>query len=465
MNKMRAAFFSWTLQAAFTLSMLFFARVAPAALEPVPEEAFSAPEAAGEAQQPPDSGTQPSAGDFAASPPKLGDSLNPQDHPTPIFQQWLDRIFDLFAPGDPYARDKLKLVLGTSVGYDNNVLYSATNRIASSTYGVNGAIDYHFGSRRLQIDAKLNGGINYYQNRPGGTDDQNYGLALNLAYQWMPRLGIAFNTYTAYLSQPSPQFVGGTFAFQGSYFYTDTQVNLNYQMRPRLSLVLGYEINGFKYDDESMNESSGFYSQNYSLSANWLLSPRTTFVLEYRFNPVTYYEAGLGSTGQFFLLGVKQSLTPRLNYTLLFGAEYRELENPSPDSPPSYLGPFAEGTLVYNFAPRSTLNATMRLGTEPAGTSGVTIRQTFRSALNASHQLGSRVSLDAGISFEYDKYDQPGAAADYTQSLYTASIAFRYQFAIATSVVLQDSYSVLTGSLPDTSYTRNFVSLGLEVTF
>jgi hypothetical protein len=391
--------------------------------------------------------------------------LPSEEHPAPFYQKWLEALCDLFAPGEPYARDKLKLTLGMSVGYDNNVLYSPTNRITSSTYGVNAVLDYHFGSRRLQIDSKLNLGLTYYENRPGGSNDQTYDLALSLAYQWMPRLGVTFDTHTAYLSQPSPQLIGGVYQFTGSYLFTDTTIGLNYQVRPRFSVSLAYEINGIKYDDEVINQGSGFFQQNYSLSGNWLVTPRTTLIVQYRYNPLNYYESGMSSTGQFLLVGFNQTLTPRLKCQLLCGAEHRSLENPNPDSPSSYLGPYAEGTLAYQFAPRSMLTGSMRLGTEPSGTAGVTIRRTFRAALGASHKLGSRISLDGSISFEHDNYDQPGVIPDFSQDIYAASISFRFEFARYTSVVLRDDYLLLEGSQQNSSYDRNFVSLGLEIAF
>lgn len=438
------------------------------AADPVPEQAFVA-RAAYQAAPPVEAAPIPRVEAIPSADDTAGDSafdwwLAQTRQTTPFYQRWMDAVFNLIAPGEPYRRDKLVLVLGTSVGYDDNVLYSPTEKIGSSVFGVNGAADYHFGSRRLQLDANLGAGVNYYQRRPGGNSDQNFALALAAQYQLLPRLELTFNTHTSYLSQPSPQLIGGSFQYTGNYFYTDTEVGFSYQVRPRLSLVGSYDYNAIQYEDEAFNDGSGFYQQTFSLSGNWLVSPRTTFIVQYRYNPVNYYEAGTSSTGQILLVGFEQSLSPRLKYEFLFGAEHRALENADPDSPSSYLGPFAEGTLNYNFAPRSTLTGSLRLGTEPSGTSGVTIRRTFRMGLDATHFIGSRLSVNLGVSYEKDQYDQPGAV-DYTQDIYSVSVALRYQFALYTSVVLRDSYLAVEGTLQNTSYTHNFTSLGLELTF
>jgi hypothetical protein len=436
--------------------------MARGAAEPIPETAFVA-ESAPPARTPVPVLAAP------AAPTAGGDDafqywVNLQNKPEPFYRRWWQSVFSLVAPGEPYRRDKLVLSFGTSLGYDDNVLYSATNKIGSSVAGVNGVIDYHFGSRRLKLDANLGAGISYYENRPGGSDDRNVSLTLGADYQVNRRLGLGFHTRSSYLSQPSPQLVGGIFSYVGSYFATDTSLQARYQLRPRLGLSLGYTYNAIRYEDELINEGSGFYQQTFSLSGNWLLSPRTSLIIQYRYNPVNYYESGISSTGQFLLTGLEQSLSPQLRYTFLFGAEHRALENPDPNSPSSYLGPFAEGSLRYQFAPRSQLEGSLRLGTEPSGTSGVTIRQTFRAGLSANHFIGSRLSFTIGVGYEVDRYDQPGIA-DFTQDIYTASVALRYEIAFYTAVVLRDDYLMLESSTPNGSYSRNYVSIGLEATF
>ncbi len=390
--------------------------------------------------------------------------LDAQNHPPPFYRRWVESLLSLLASDEPYRRDKLVVVLGSTVGYDNNVLYSGVDPVASPTYGVRGRVDYHFGSRRLQLDASLSGGVTYYQNRPGGSNDENFALTLASDYKLMPRVRFTVNTYTAYLSQPSPQVIGGVFQFTGSYFYTNTSLGLNYQVRPRFGISTSFAYNALTYDDKFINNNSGFTQQNYSISGNWLVSPRTTLILQYRYNPVQYYLSGLGSTGNFLLFGVEQSLSPRLNYTFLAGVEARSLQNPAPGAPSSYLGPFAEGSLTYRFAPRSNLVGTLRLGTEPSGSQGV-IRETFRASVGVEHSLGSRLTLTSNLGFERDNYDQPGVQADYTQDIFTGTLALRYQIAQFTYAVVRDDYIFLSSTVPNGTYNRNAISIGLEVQF
>jgi hypothetical protein len=381
------------------------------------------------------------------------------------FQRWLDTLSALWPAGEPGMRDNLVLTLNTSVGYDTNVLYSATNKIASATAGANAVLDYKFGSPRFQLKSQLTGGVLYYQNRPGGNRDQNYQLLLAAEYQWKPRVHFSFSTNTAYLAQPQPQLVGGVQQFTGSYFYTNTNLGAQIALRPRWSLTLGFQINGFRYEDQAINEGSGYSQQNYSLGMNYLITPRTTLQLQYRYNPVEYYETGNGSTGHYLLVGMQQTLTPRFTYALDGGIEYRQLENPNPNSPKSYAGPFVQGEMTYKAGPNFNVGGNFRFGTEPSGGTTVTIRQTFRAGLSATKSFGYHFDAALNIYYTSDRYDQSPPFQDFSQEIYTAAIDLRYKFARYVALTLHYDYQYVTQEPPQTEYTRSYISLGMQFIF
>jgi hypothetical protein len=444
-------------------------------LEPMPEQAFSAQAAKATpapAAAPAETPTETSSVGTTAltlGPDSEAEitSLDGQsaERKERWFQRWLDTLSALWPVGEPGVRDNLVLTLNTNVGYDTNVLYSATNKVGSATAGANAVLDYKFGSPRFQLESKLTGGVLYYQDRPGGNRDQNYQLLLAAEHQWRPRVHFSFSTNTAYLAQPQPQLVGGVQQFTGSYFYTDTNLGAQIALRPRWSLTLGFQINGFKYQDEAINEGSGYTQQNYSLGMNYLLTPRTTLLFQYRYNPVQYYASGNGSVGQFLLVGVQQTLTPRFTYGLNGGLEYRELQSTNPNGPKSYAGPFVEGEMTYKAGPDFDIGGNLRYGTEPSGGTTVTVRQTFRAGLSATKAFGYH--FDAGLNIYYtsDRYDQSPPFSDYSQDTYTASIDLRYKFARYIALTLHYDYQYVTQEPPPTEYTRSYISLGMQFIF
>ncbi len=440
-------------------------------LEPVPEVAFE-----GAPALPAESLIQQEQDGAILGPADDSEFIGPNDAAagvaggTPFslsgtLNDFADGFFDLGPPGDPSGRDRFRLTLGLRGGYDDNVLFAATDPIGSLTSAVDARLVYNFGAERLRLSLQIAGGATYYDNRPGDTTDTNGEFVFTLAYQWTRRLEVTFDARVAYLSQPDPQLVGGVSRFSGDYYYTNTALNIAYRLRPLVGVNFGYQFAGFRYTEAAINEAQGYYQQNFTLGLDYLLLPRTTLTLQYRFNPVTYYEADLGSVGNILLLGFQQAFTPRLDWTFQAGVEQRRLTNPGVEGPSEYFGPFVETALSYGFGPASEVNASIRFGTEPSGVSGLAIRQTLRGSLSVRHAFTGRLIADVGLSYENDNYDQPGEASDFAQQVYSAYTGLRFQFNPVFAVTGRYDYTTVQSDFETDEYTRGVVSLGLELIF
>lgn len=379
---------------------------------------------------------------------------------------YFDSLSNFISPTDPSGRDNLVLGLRLTAGYDTNVLYSGINQIASltSTAALTGS--FRFGTPRFSIATQFAGGATYYENRPGGNEDTNASVAIISDYQYRPRLRFHFDALVQYLSQPSSQIVGGVFAFSGPYVVTNANFEATFELRPRASLVAGYSLNAIRYEDEVINTSAGFISQTFNLTYNYLIDPRTTLLANYRYNPIAYYEGDAGSDGHVILFGMTRSISPRTEWTLRAGGEFRSLRNPvdSADAT-SYLGPFVEGEAAYQLGEKSTLEGTLRYGTEPSGVSSVTIRQSFRATVSITRELGPRLSVEGLVSYQNDNYDQPGMVPDFAQTVYSGNLSLNYAFNSSISAVLGYSYFQVASEIEDSSYNRSFISGGIEFSF
>lgn len=385
----------------------------------------------------------------------------------PLTLNLLDSFIDFLSPTDPGGRDNFQLNVGTGVGYDSNVLFSAVNRVKSETATAFAVASYAVGLPRFSLESSLTLRTTYYQNRPGGKRDDSYSLRLGAAYQVRPRLSATFSTVTAYQSLPSSTQVGGVFFFTGPYFSTDTFFDLSYEVRPRLSLDFGYLANTVQYDNELINQQSGFLSQSFSLTVNYLVAPRSTLLLQYRFNPLTFPEADQASTGQILTVGLSQQISPRFSWMLQLGGEFRSIENPpeNTDAPTEYAGPFAEGELTYQSRPNTRIAGTLRFGTEPSGVAGITIRQTFRVELSVEHDFGQRLTSELGVNYQNDYFDLPGEESDYGQTIYTGFLTMRYQHNKSLGTFVRLDYLQLVSQLPMIDFDRYLFTMGVDVTF
>ncbi len=384
------------------------------------------------------------------------------------FSLWdfFSHFFELGSPGDPGHPDKLRLTVGATLGYDDNVFTTKTDQVASATAGLNGNIAYNIGTERTKLAGSLALGTIVYQNRPGDATDYNGTFSLAGSHFFTRRLQITGSVALSYLSQPNATLIGGVSRFSGDYMVANAGFQVIYSVRPRINTRVGFSINAIKYTDEIINQGQGFSEQTYTLGLDYLLNPRTTLNLEYSISPLSYYETQQDSVGHVLTVGFTTSFTSRFKWEFKAGAEARQLNDTDTQSGTSlYLGPFVETNMQYLLGPASAVNANLRYGTEPSGVSGISIRQTLRGGLNVTRAFGGRFVCDLGISYEHDTFDQPGDANDYTQEYYTAGVGLRYNFNPAFALTARYDYTALRSEIESSEYTRGISTLGLEIIF
>lgn len=381
------------------------------------------------------------------------------------FGDFLGDVLALGTSPDPDSKDRFRIGTSLRGGYDSNVLASSTDQIGTLFTTAGLSVAYSVGSPRFEFSLTGSGGATLYENRPGRKIDYNGRLDLIGSYRFTRRFAANASLGLAYLSQPDPGLEGGTNSFQGDFLVTDGTLNLAYSLSPTLLIRPAYRLNSIRYQDTQVNEDSGFTSQTFSLTTEWLVRATTTLTVDYRYNPVTYFLAGEGSEGQIVTVGIIQQFSPRFTFTFQGGAEYRILQNPEESGSTNYLGPFAKGDLEYQFAPGSLITGTMRYGTEPSGTGGVTIRRTFRASLAVEHSISGRWILQAGIIYENSYYDQPDIIPDITQDTYFGYVGVRYRVSNAFSLNLRYDYTSLFSTAELGDYDRGVSSVGMEFAF
>ncbi len=391
--------------------------------------------------------------------------LPKQDDSGFFITDWLGSLLSLGSSGDPDSRDRFRLSLNLNAGYDSNVLSSPVDPIGSAFSSLTGGVAYFLRSQRFELSVRGSGGVTVYQERPGGRTDYNGQLAIAGFYRFTRRISLNTELDVAYLSQPNPEVVGGISSSQGDYIVANTSLDVAYMLTPTILLRPGFRINAIKYQDEVVNEQSGFNSQTYSFSVEWLARPTTTLTGEYRYNPVTYNLDGEGSEGHILTAGFIQAFSKKLNWTLQAGAEQRLIQNPFESSDTTYLGPFVESELKYKFAPASELSGQLRFGTEPSGQGGVTIRQTLRTSLGIVHSFSGRLSLQFSLGYENSFYDQPGVIQDYSQEYFFGNAIARYRISNSLSLNLGYSHTAVFTDVGSGDYTRGVTTMGIEVSF
>ncbi len=367
--------------------------------------------------------------------------------------------------GGIFARKPFRFTFSVREGFDSNTNTSKHNPIRSWYTNFAAGVSYEFGGPRLKLRSSLGAGLTYYYNRTDEPVDWNGVFSLGATYQATPRLTLSLDTTTSYLSQPDVSILGTSSEQNGDYFYSNTALSAAYQWTEKFSTVLGYQFGVIYYVEDALNDNQGRIEQTISLSGRYLILPKTTGIVEYRVNPVTYFEADMDSLGHFFLVGIDQIFNPRLTWSGRVGAELRSVNNPV-DGQSTYLGPYMESNLMYQFGKSSSLAWLMRYGTEASGVYNVSQRQTFRTGLTLTHGFTRRLSGNLSGYWLINYYDQQNVISSYTENVinFSASLNFAVNRFMSLSSGYQYTIDVAPDA-PDREYNRSVAYIGANFSF
>jgi hypothetical protein len=370
--------------------------------------------------------------------------------------------------------NKLRFNAAVRGGYDNNINTSHNNAEGSWFGNLNGAVNYRFGTPRLNFDATLTGGLTYYPQAAITTKTQGVvGLGMSVEYRHSPRLILTFNTSSSFQQQPNLSLIGTANQNpnqDSSYFYTANSFAANYQWSDILTTVTRLSYTANYYLNNSLNSQQGAFGEpEFAQSFRWLMKPTTTAVLDYDSNYYGYAQAGNKSWGNTMSGGFDHIFNPKMFWNWRLGAEFRTYQNSNGDG--TYIGPYADNTFTWNFSNASKLSWLSHLATQPSGQQNVSYTPSFRSGLNYTQGITAKLSADMGLFYliQYYKnspYGPNGANINYYQNNVQGNITLNYALNRILQLSLGYQYiSTICDAVPSQAYNRGISYLQLGGTF
>jgi len=377
---------------------------------------------------------------------------------------------------------KLRFIAALRAGYDSNVNQSHSTPTNSTFANFNGGVIYNFGEPRLNISASLTGGLTYYPSYSAQQYQGTLGLGAAVEYRYSPRLVLTFNTSSSYQVQPNPTLSGSANTISQSssgelngYIYTANSLAAAYQWSDLFTMVTRLDFTASYYFLSSQNNQSGFTEPGFDESFRWLVKPTTTLVMDYHTDTYDYVSPGNNSWGQSLSLGFDHIFNPKFFWNLRAGAEFRTFQN-SVSGNGSYFGPYFDNILSWQFA-RSNLSWTAHIGTQPSGQKDVSYAPSYRTGLNFTQGIFSKLSINAGIFYQLVTYpnasglvpatsDNPLGLITYNQSNVQGNLGLTYQINRILQASIGYQYIAQTSpSVPTQEYNRNISYLQLQGAF
>jgi hypothetical protein len=307
----------------------------------------------------------------------------------------------------------LEITAGVNLGFDNNVLGSNTTTGGSGrgslTVGENLVLTYDRPAEQTVVHLI---GVGHFTQFPDvGSDDKDLSLTLGLTHNFSTRLSFRADVYAAYQTEPNFQSNIGPENVRAPHFDTHSIFSLSYHWLPRLSSITSFTLERVDYlqtteqttaTTTTLNQQDRF---QYTLAEGlqFSLTTRTNLVLQYRYLIVDYDSAPRDSTTHFAIVGFDHNLTENLSIDVLGGASFRSFQDDG-----NSIDPYAQVGIRYQGSNHSLSWLTTYSVEQPTQTvaQGNT---TFRTGLNATYNLTSRINARAAVYY-YNSGNNQGSS-------------------------------------------------------
>lgn len=392
-----------------------------------------------------------------------------------------------------FSRLPFNISLSVSGGYDDNPNTAPDGfPQQSSGFVTTGlAVDLKLESPRTKLDLVSSFGFTYYSNLATNQFEPNINVTVNLTHKVTPRLTIGVTSTSVYQTEPDFQYGLGTNRRNGNYFYTTDNFSASYLWVPRFSTVTSYGVTFVKYDDISSGLFEDRVENTFGNQFRFLILPTTNLVGEYRFQVVSYDHEGevivpatpttpavllqRDSTTHFLLAGFDHAFSPRLTTTFRGGVELRDyVVVGRKDSP------YFESTVNYALGKDTSVQWYTRYGTEEGDIQFNPTRTSFRTGLQAKHNLTARISASISMYYDHDDYaeiqtvkPQPHPPPpnnvvinpSFTEDAFYVDLSLRYAVTRYLGVSTGYDHSEVSSGTANRDYSRNRVWGGVNVAF
>jgi hypothetical protein len=350
-------------------------------------------------------------------------------------------------------------------GYDDNLTLSPSG-LGSVFTRENVVLTYARPGERTQFFVVGVGRFSQYFDVSGQNETAG-NVTLSLTHNFSSRLSFYASVYGTYQNEPNFTSNVGPQNVRTPFFDTVDLFALTYHWALRFSTVTSYTFQRVQYfsssNGNSQNGVQNTLSQNriqntFGEAFQFNLTSRTVLVGEYRFEAIDYDTAPTNSTTHFVLAGVNHNLTEHLMVHVRGGESFRSLENEGDTA-----SPYFEGTLSY-VSSNHSLNWTTSYGYESPTATGATTTKTWRTGLNLTYDLTSRLSSTTGVYYHHDE-NQGGTGSTGTQDFLDLLLGLRYTINKRLTLHVNYNYTSQSSLGATPGYSRNRYSAGLSYTY
>jgi hypothetical protein len=381
--------------------------------------------------------------------------------------------------------------------YDDNYTTSP-NSIAPNSFGMEFTPSV---SLNLPLDQTFIGlsyvySMRYYENRPFNSADHTHQANFKLGHAFTERYRIDISD--SFVVAQEPQLIDpngiitSPIRTSGNNIRNTGSADFTAQLSQLVTMQLGYANSIYDYEQSGTGSRSALLDRmEHLLGVNfrWQMLPQTIGVIGYNYGYNDYtskdplYFALFPSPGVLFgpvsastrdnrshfaFIGVDQNFNSQLNASARVGVQAVEFVNLNI----SDVGPYADATLTYTYAPGSYLQGGVRHqrnATDVTAFSGTANNLTTDQESTAvyvaiNHQITGKLSASILGQYQHSTF-QGGAANDLVDNFFIAGLNLSYRINPHWTAETGYNFDRLDSDLGGRSYTRNRVYVGIRATY
>lgn len=382
-----------------------------------------------------------------------------------------------YIPDETDETFPIKWSAGMNAIWDDNTT-PASGGSDDATFSVNPYIAMEFSHAAPQttwdVYAKL--GVLYYFDEPAaaGSDD-TYGqvrVGVNLTHRFDERLRLVSRNFVSYELEPDYSYGFATNRQSSEYLYWDVDNALGYRWTERLATYTGLKLTMLDYDN--IPDADRFTWTLYN-QFRYVLSPQTVGTASIRYAQTSADGQARDSSDLYLLVGAEHRLSENTILIANVGAQIREVDGAGGSDSTS---PYMELTLRSQVNQQFTVSAFLRYGAEVYDTvvalpllTEYDQRLTLRIGTQANYQVSQKLSLFGGAdiistSFEDGRAVAGGASqSDQDELLFNAYVGASLKITEYLDGTISYNFTHADSDIPNRSYDRNRISVGLKAEF
>lgn len=405
-------------------------------------------------------------------------------------------LLGLMATQQAEAQDKPWSISGTVRGfYDDNYATSPSNPAVGQpgpdeSFGTEIRPKFQFNMIREQSEYAFSYlyGMKWYENRSNDMDHYHQ-VEGSFDHAFSPRfrMSIADNFALAQEPQLLAPLTGVIIApirAEGDNYRNIASVTFEAEISRLWSSEFGYIYSVYDFDQSGPGSRSALLDRSeheFFNNFRWQVKPDTVGILGYKFTMVNqtssdslsfigpYTNPNLrDSRAHYLYVGADHNFTPTFGGSVRFGGQYTEFPNAVAPTDGSIISPYADLSLSYFFDEASyvTLGVKhLRTQTDIAGAATPTLdsgTSVVYAALN--YEITARLGLNMVGQYQNSNFNQ-GFAGNLSESLYLFSTMLTYRINPFLSAEAGYNYDNLDSGVPNRSYQRNRLFLGITASF